>query len=172
MNKNVDRIINVLNQIEYGWVDKNGNIYNEVNDLFSDNYVLESPDEVLKNKVGVCFDQVELERKLFADENINFSTYFIVHYNDDNLPSHTFLIYKDNNKYYWFENSWIRYKGIHEYSSVNDALIDIKEKFVESEIDTDYNPYNLCIYKYNKPKYGISSLQFYNHCESGENIKL
>ncbi len=168
----IDSINKIMDGIEYGWVDKNGNIYYEVNDKFSDNYVLESPDDVLKNKVGVCFDQVELERKLFTDINVSFDTYFIVHYNDKEMPSHTFLIYKDSDKFYWYENSWLIYKGVHKYDSINEALIDIKQKFIDSEIDAEYNPYNLCIYKYSKPKYGISSLEFYNHCEKGENIIL
>ena len=169
-NKKVNDIINILNKIEYGWTDKDGNNYLEVNDNFSDNYYLKSPEEVLKTKLGVCFDQVELERKLFTDANIKFNTYFIVHYNEEKLPSHTFLIYELDNKYYWFESSWKIYKGIHEYSSINDALKDIKDKFIETEVGDVYNPYNLCIYKYEKPKYGISSLEFYNHCEKGENI--
>ena len=54
-------------------------------------------------------------------------------YQDSNKelgPSHAFLIFKDNKKYYWFENAWYKYKGIHEYESLEDALNDIKYKFV------------------------------------------
>lgn len=29
---------------------------------------------------------------------------------------------------------------------------------------------SLCIYKYDKPKYGSNCLSFYKHCENGENI--
>ena len=166
----MNNIIDELNKIEYGWLDKNNNIYKEVNNLFSDNYILQSPEQVIKNKIGVCWDQVELERKLFKKKNIKFNTYFIVHYDNDKCPTHTFLIYKENNKYYWFEHSWKVFKGIHEYESELEALKDIKEKFVKYELNSKYNPTNLCIYKYNKPKYGISCLEFYKHCEKGENI--
>ena len=102
----MNKIMHILNEIEYGWIDKNNNKYNEVNNLFSDNYILQSPKQVLKNKIGVCWDQVELERYLFEKENICFNTYFIVHYDNDKYPTHTFLIYKKDNKYYWFEHSW------------------------------------------------------------------
>lgn len=166
----MNKIMDILNKIEYGWIDKNNNKYTGVNNLFSDNYILQSPEQVLKNKVGVCWDQVELERYLFEKENINFNTYFIVHYDNDKCPTHTFLIYKANNKYYWFEHSWEKFRGIYKYNSESKALKDIKEKFIKAELNNNYDPMNLCIYKYNKPKYNISCLEFYKHCEKGENI--
>ena len=166
----MNNIMDILNEIEYGWIDKNNNRYSEVNNLFSDNYILQSPDQVLKNKIGICWDQTELERYLFGKENIDFNTYFIEYFNNQNNPAHTFLIYKKNNKYYWFEHSYKIFRGIHEYNSELEALKDIKEKFIKSELNNNYNPMNLCIYKYNKPKYGISCLEFYKHCEKGENI--
>ena len=61
----MNNIMNELNKIEYGWIDKNNNKYNEVNNLFSDNYILQSPEQVIENKIGICWDQVELERYLF-----------------------------------------------------------------------------------------------------------
>ena len=166
-------IMKQLEDIKYGWVDKSNNIYYGSNDLFSDNYILQSPEEVLKNKVGVCWDQVELERYLFEKENIEFNTYFITHYDNDKCPSHTFLIYKKDNKYYWFEHSWEIFKGIHEYNSEIDAIKDVKEKFIKYEVKLEvFNPMNLCIYKYNKPKYHIKPIEFYKHCEACENIKI
>ena len=56
----MNNIMKELNKIEYGWIDKNNNKYNEVNNLFSENYVLQSPEQVIKNKIGICWDQVEL----------------------------------------------------------------------------------------------------------------
>ena len=86
----MNNILNELNKIEYGWLDKNNKIHYEVNNEFSDNYILQSPEQTIKNKVGVCWDQVELERILFEKENIKFNTYFIVHYNNGKCPTHTF----------------------------------------------------------------------------------
>ena len=166
----MNNIMDILNEIEYGWIDKNNNRYSEVNNLFSDNYILQSPDQVLKNKIGICWDQTELERCLFEKENISFNTYFIEYFNNQNNPAHTFLIYKENNKYYWFEHSYKMFRGIHEFNTELEALKDIKEKFIKAELNNNYDPMNLCIYKYNKPKYGISCLEFYKHCEKGENI--
>ena len=166
----ISNIEKELNKIEYGYLDKNNTIHNNVDNEFSDNYILQSPEQTLKNRVGVCWDQVELERILFEKENIKFDTYFIVHYDSDKCPTHTFLIYEENNKYYWFEHSWKEFKGIHEYNTELEALKDIKEKFIKAELNNNYDPMNLCIYKYDKPKYGITCLEFYKHCEKGENI--
>lgn len=166
----MNNIMNELNKIEYGWIDKNNTKYKEVNDLFSENYILQSPEQVIKNKIGICWDQTELERYLFVKENIDFNTYFIEYFNNQNNPTHTFLIYKENEKYYWFEHSWRLFKGIHEFNTEQEALKNIKEKFIKIELNENYNPMNLCIYKYTKPKYGISCLEFYKHCEEGENI--
>ena len=165
----MEELLKSMESIKYGWKDKNGNIHLDVDDTFSEDYVLESPEEVFNNKVGVCWDQVEYERKYFDDNNISYNTYFIVHYDNDRCPTHTFLIYNMNNKYYWFEHSWEIHRGIHEYNSEEEALKDIKNKFINFEVN-NYIPDNLCIYKYDKPSYGISVQEFYKHCEHGINI--
>ena len=92
-----------LNSIEYGFKDKNGN--NLINSERWDKdfykfYFLLSPEELLSSKCGVCWDQVELERKLFNDANIDCDTYFIYIDDNENLPSHTFLTFQLNDKYY------------------------------------------------------------------------
>lgn len=163
-------IMNKLNKINYGYKDYNNKLHNTIDEKFGETYILQSPKETIKNKIGVCWDQVELERYLFEKEKINFNTYFIVHYDNDKCPTHTFLIYQNNKKFYWFEHSWEKFKGIHKYETELEALKDIKEKFIKHELNNNYNPMNLCIYKYKKPKYGITCLQFYQHCEKGENI--
>ena len=170
-------IMNILNDIEYGFKDENGN--NLINserwdkDFYKFYYLL-SPEELLLSKCGVCWDQVELERKLFNDANINYETFFI--YIDDNeiLPSHTFLTFQLNGKYYWFEHSWDDMKGIHEYDNIKTLLNDVKTKFIDSkkdDIDNIFN-YEVYLYKYHKPKYHISCDEFYNYIKTQEIIKL
>ena len=164
------KIMKEMKNIKYGWKDRYDNIHFDIDKTFSNDYVLETPSEVLNYNVGVCWDQVELERYLFDKANIEVNTYFIVHYDNDKCPTHTFLIYKDNNLYYWFEHSWKKFRGIHAYKTEKEALKDIKNKFIKYELNGNYNDDNLCIYKYDKPEYGISCLQFYKHCEQGENV--
>lgn len=166
---NEKEVMSLMEEINYGWVDKNNISHSNVDDSFSDNYLLQAPKDLINSKVGVCWDQVELERYYFKSNNWNIKTFFIVHYDNANCPTHTFLTYEKNNKYFWFEHSWEIYKGIHEFDSINDLLIDVKEKFIKNELNNCFNNRNLCIYEYKKPKYHISVIDFYHHCENGKN---
>ena len=71
---NVEEIMSLMEDINYGWVDKNGLIHNEVDDNFASLYMLQSPKEILNSKVGVCWDQVELERYYFKNTRLNIKT--------------------------------------------------------------------------------------------------
>ena len=159
-------IMELMDSVDYGWVDKNRHRHFDFEQSFEKNYSLQAPKEVMTNKTGVCWDQVELERYYF--QNWFIKTYFIAHYDDDKCPTHTFLTYEKNNKYYWFEHSWERFKGIHEYTTQKELLIDVKKKFIKYELNNQYNKNNLVIYEYSKPKYHISVLEFYKHCEQGK----
>lgn len=66
--------MNIMNDIKYGYLDINGNIHYVIDEDFDSKYKLQSPNETLNNKVGVCWGQVELERYLFEKENIEFKT--------------------------------------------------------------------------------------------------
>ena len=132
-------LMEIMDTIEYGFLDEFGNniVYNtkKWDDEFYDFYYLLSPDELLKKKCGVCWDQVELERKLFEEKGFKVKTYFICTYDGDNLPSHTFLTYEKDNSFYWFEHSWNIYKGIHKYASEKELLKDVKDKFINPGAD-------------------------------------
>lgn len=170
------KIMNVMDNIEYGFLDECGNNiinvdYEKWDNEFYNFYYLLSPEELLQKKCGVCWDQVELERKLFNDNNIDVKSYFIFsHISDENLPSHTFLVYKNDDFYCWFEHSWAIYKGIHKYSSLENLLLDVKVKFLkENKVSGDSKTY---IYEYNKPKKHLSCLDFYKYCESQKLINI
>lgn len=163
-------IMALMKDIEYGWVDKNNKKYEFVDKDFSCNYILQSPSEVKKNKVGVCWDQVELERYYFKGNDWNIKTYFLVHYDGNKCPTHTFLTFEKNNKYYWFEHSWEIFRGIHEYNSLKEMLLDIKDKFIMKELNGKCVLENLVLHEYKKPKYHISVQEFYDHCDNGTYI--
>lgn len=165
-------IMDIMNNIIYGWMDNNGNVHIDDFDNFSDDYVLQSPNSLLSSKVGVCWDQVELERYYFKNNNWNIKTYFIVHYDNDKCPTHTFLTFEKDNKYYWFEHSWKLFKGIHEYTNEIDLLKDIKNKFIRNELHNNYEDNNLILKEYKKPNYNISVLEFFKHCEQFPSINI
>lgn len=168
--KNVIDILNSLEGIEYGWMDIEKNTYLSADKGYKKNYVLSSPEEVIKNSLGTCFDIVELERSYFKSIGAKFNTYFMIYYESKKMFTHTFIVYEENEKFYWFEYSWTSNKGIHEYLSLYDLLTDVRNKFKKNNnlkfMDLDY----LCVYKYKKPKYHIGLKDLYKHCESGENV--
>ena len=120
--------------IEYGYVDKEGNkYYNSDNDLFVKKCYVQTGKEVLKSKIGTCWDQVELERLWFKNNKYDYKTFFIkfdLDYIND-YPTHTFLIYKKENKWFWFENAFIDNRGIYEFDSLDNAINTVKNKQFE-----------------------------------------
>lgn len=176
IKEEINEIMNVMNNIEYGFNDENGNNIIDVNpkkweDEFEDFYYLQTPEELLETKCGVCWDQVELERKLFSKANIDFKTYFIYLSFEDMLPSHTFLVYEREGKYYWFEHSWNKYRGIHEYSSELALLSDIVNKF-RQEHNEICEKAKLYLYEYQEPDMHIKCNDFYKYIETQKKIEL
>ena len=75
-----------MSLIQYGWVDNAGAKHADMAE-FAEKYILQMPDELLKSRLGVCWDQVELQRKLFNDCGIAVRSFFIVHYDEDKCPT-------------------------------------------------------------------------------------
>lgn len=48
------------NNFLYGWIDKDGNKHYGIND--AQTYSLQSPSELLKSHIGICWDMTELYR--------------------------------------------------------------------------------------------------------------
>jgi predicted acetyltransferase len=150
-----------LLDIKLGYRDKDGNLCSGFNSDFKERYYLQTPKSLLDSKVGLCFDQVELERELVTKLDVECRTYFMM-YPDDNMDyAHTFLIYKDSKKYYWLENAWVKYKGVHVYDSKDELFDDIMKKFVETIPDGDVK--KLKMFMYDKPRAGINYGKLFSH---------
>ena len=109
--------------------------------------------------------KILFQRKWLECKNLLYSTWWWWY-----IPTHTFLTYEKNNEYYWFKHSWERFRGIREYNSLKDLLKDIKDKFIKYELCDNYVLENLMLYEYKKPKYHISTQEFYVHCNNSINI--
>ena len=167
--KKVDEI---MSQIQYGWVDSKGQKHTEMQG-FSDGYSFQFPEELLESKLGVCWDQTELERKIFAEEGITVTPFFIVYYDEKKCPSHTFVIFEEDGKFVWYEHAWEKFAGWHEFSSLQEALKTIRDNFIRVENITVKNPLNLVVYMdYPTPKHKLSCLEFYHHCEDMRNPRF
>ena len=100
MKKNIQSVEHLYNfmreNIKYGFIssiDKKAYRRVEVNDdelyekMLIESYYLQTPEELLKSKYGLCYDQVELERKWLLDKGYKVLTFFSTHHN------HSFLIF-------------------------------------------------------------------------------
>ena len=141
-------------EFNYGWIDKEGKRHEGVNDGGA--YSLQSPKELTNSKLGICWDRTELYRDYFENmTDLKYETYYLLYEDGKGCPSHTILVYYNNNKVYWFEpmfqNKDCYYSGIHEYSNLNDLLNDfkaiwIKEAIISGMIPKNYDDKNIFIY--------------------------
>ena len=180
MIKSPEELLQFMNNnIKYGFVGKNGKKYTNMyspdwNDWYQVCYVQNARD-VLNSKIGTCWDQVELERAWFEKNNYAFKTIFIWFevYGENDLPSHTFLIYEKDGKYYWFEHAFESFKGIHEFNSEHEAIEFVKEKQFEFALKNSKNAKledraYLMTYEYSKPKDHLDVDEYLMHVTSNK----
>ena len=161
-------LLDFMSSIKYGFLGSDNKFYFDDSNWF-DKFVLQSPSDILNNMIGNCFDQVELERDWFSKHNYKFNVYFQrieLDYNNP-YPMHTFLVYEDNNKYYWFENAWSDNRGIFEYNTLDELFKDVYDKSIilykKNNInDEELKKYSL--YILDKPKYHFSALEYIEFC--------
>lgn len=135
-----DELLEWMNCIEYGWIDRSGKKCGtgeeENNDHMWAEYKLQSPLQLIRSKVGVCWDQCELERVWFNKQKYPFTIIYMEIDDDEGKPSHTFLIFKEpgeTSEVKWFEHSWGQEKGIHKFTDLQQCLLTITQKFRASQ---------------------------------------
>lgn len=164
-----DLIKEKLKNVKLGYRDKEGNKYLGYRKNFKNEFYLQSPKQLLESQIGTCFDQVELEREIATRLEIDYRTYYICYPNDKYDISHTFLIYKDHKKYYWVENAWLEYRGLHSYDSKEALLNDVVKKFISTIENGELKRVKLFVY--DKPRYGINYAKYINNCVSGKSVR-
>lgn len=122
--------------IEYGWVDKQGNKH--INNLkgFRENYRISSIDEMLETGLGTCIEQAKMIKYFFDKMGIENKLYCHRSYeNEENFDKdvrmHCFVLFKYNDNWYHFEHSNRPKRGIHKYESVESAIEEITSGFEE-----------------------------------------
>jgi len=146
--------------IEYGMIGTDGKKYTIPNDLdiVFDLYRLQSPEQFYKNKVGVCWDQTQFERYIFNNWDYKFKTYYIELDNKEH-STHTFLVYQKNNKFYYFENSYEKIRGIWESYLIDDIFNFVLKNMFEDELQK----YNYKLYEYNTENSEFKPLEFMDY---------
>ena len=174
-----DLFLFMQKEIQYGWLDQSGNKHEGINDAKT--FCLQSPEELMKNKLGICWDMTELVRYFFETEtDLKYETYYLFYDDNRGCPSHSIFVFYKDNKVYWFEpmfqNEKCYYSGIHEYFSISNLLEDFKIKFIESSltqnrIPRDYDRNRFYLYRYDKPNYHINGYQMREHINNSTLIE-
>ena len=179
-------LLEFMDNIRYGFYGNDNKEYindgsEESNKIFQDacltEYSLADKDKVLKYRLGQCFDQTELERAWFREHNYEFKTIFIWFLFDyeNTYPTHSYLVYKENDKYYYFEHADYINRGIYEFDSYEEAIKFQMNKHIEytknmgNTID-DEAIKHLHIYEYDISKYNISFEEFIDNILDSKEI--
>ena len=163
---------------EYGVIDHNGNKYNDSNSdefqfVCNTQWKLRSVENMLRDGVGHCYDQVEIERYWFTKNGFEIKTFWISAYQkeiENSGFSHTYLLFQDNGVWKLFEHSDFSNRGIYSFKSVNDAVkwqAEHQIKLAESCI-RPLKQYTTCIKEYSNPPANVNMqgyLQFINNSE-------
>ena len=119
---------------------------------------LKTPKELVESKSGSCHDQTAFELYILNKLGIKSGALFLLEYNSKTNQggmTHSFVYYIDNGHYYWFENAWEDFRGIHKFSSLSEIKKEIllmhkNKKFGNNKI---YDSIEFSSFKY---KYGDS----------------
>ncbi len=166
-------LLNFMDTITYGFVGKNGKKYTQQNAEWDRDWycqcIVQSGSGMLKTKCGTCWDQVELERKWFDEHNYELKTIFswFELWEPNNYPTHTFLVFKDNNKWFWFEHSFAAYRGVFEFNSLEELIEYVKSKQLEYAIKSGVAKKEdiklLKSYEYKRPKANLDVDDYIKH---------
>lgn len=174
INSIEDFFIYCKNEFEYGWIDKEGKRHKEF--INGKIYSLQTPEELIKSKLGICWDMTELYRDYFKNmTNLKFETYYLLYDDGKGCPCHTILVYYKNHKVYWFEPMFPCKEqcGINEYNSIDVLINDFKNIWIKDAIENklipkNYSTENILIYKYDTLRYHINGYEIREHINNSE----
>lgn len=168
----IDKIYEIYENnkdIKYAWRDKYGTIHKHISDGYIRKFVMQSPDEILKSRVGNCWETTELTRFLLEKENIPNKTY-LFSIPIQNFYCHSIIVAEINNKYYWIENSFKDYKGVHEYNTLKELFFEVLNKFPKIIGSNKVKYSQMKIVNYEKPHPHMSCVEFYLYCLKQKSI--
>jgi len=170
------------NHFCYGVIGANGKKFLDNNEegfelACNNDWKLRSVSQMIKDGIGHCYDQVEIEREWFVSKGYEVKTFWVVAYQngiENSGFSHTYLIYKDNNKWKLFEHSDFSNRGIHEFNSVKEAVkwqAAKQIKYAESVIKP-IDKYDVIIKEFTKPNEGLTMKEYIEFVELFEDFKM
>ena len=137
--KTPDDILEFMNDnIEYGWIDINGEKHVKTMKEFRKLYRTMSLEDTLKYGLGTCIEQVNLMHHLLNELNIlnkMFCTRIYEGKDFNNLEAeehmHCFVLYYKDNYVYQIEHPNWEKIGIYKYNSEKEAIKEINDYYVK-----------------------------------------
>lgn len=171
----MSNLLNIINEIQYGYLDKDNIIHKGNDDEWFSKYKLQSKEEILTNMVGNCYDVTELLRSCL-ENTYKVETFFMmiaIPYKN-NYPIHSYLVYIDNNGYNLIENKFGLNEGIHVFKTREEVI----KYQASSYLKLLRNIYNLkeddekhfVITSFDKPKSGISASSYIDNALSSPSV--
>lgn len=128
----------MCDNIQYGWIDINGEIHLNTMKEFRKLYRTMSIDEILEYKIGTCIDQVKLMHYLLDKINVKNKMYCCRIFEPDDYGNieeeehmHCFILFFENGKVYHMEHPNFDRKGIFEYYSEDEAVNAIVDYYIK-----------------------------------------
>lgn len=181
--KTPEELMSYLDQnFKYGVIDNKGNEYydsssDDFQKICDTQWKMRSVEEMLREGVGHCYDQVEIEREWFTMMGFEIKTFWISAYQEEienSGFSHTYLVYKDGEIWKLFEHSDFSNRGIYSFKNVKDAVkwqSDHQIKFAESCIKP-LKKYEVCIKEYCKPSLYINMQDFLQFIDNSKDYVI
>lgn len=154
-------------EFQYGVIDKQGNRLLDSNSTEFQNacnhdWTLRSVSQMLKDKIGHCYDQVEIERDWLESHGYKVKTFWVCAFGLGKAGySHAYLLYKDKKKWCLFEHANIFCKGIYSFNSLSAAIKFQANQQIEYANSQKEAPcYELCIKEFTKPSAGLTMQEY------------
>lgn len=93
---------------------------------------LRSPKDTLRSGKGNCHDQVLLELDVLKRMGWDPKAKFLIEVDSktgQGGQTHSYVYFKNGDKYTWFENAWEDQSGVHTYNSEKELHQDVMKKF-------------------------------------------
>lgn len=155
----ITRIIalnNELNDYQYGLSRDNQKIkkQNTTSEDYDKYYRVATPAQFVKQNGGICWDFATYEAFVFKKQfpNIKFKTYYIVFDAAPHYPTHTFLVFEKDMKFYYFESSFKRIQGIWVANSISDIfnfVLHSMDQYRPKDCKASLLKYKYAIFEYN-----------------------
>ncbi len=104
----VEGLLTYMDCIEYGWMDIKYRRNYSFDNWWGD-YRLLLPKDVVKYKIGTCYEQALFAYEWLINHGYNSKIIWIQQYK---ITTHSFVVYETEKGWMYFEHSWFPYRGI------------------------------------------------------------